>query len=61
MHVVSWFVCIGILIGGLLRENNIAILGACIGVSICCICDGLYFVGKKMMEMKGRTNEDESD
>ena len=46
MHFISWFIMIGILIGGLISKQYTSVLAASIGMGLCAIADGLYFIGK---------------
>ena len=55
MHFISWFIMIGILVGGLITKQYTSVLAASIGMGLCAIADGLYFIGKT------NKKEDEAD
>lgn len=46
MHFISWFIMVGILIGGLISKEYMSVMGACIGMGLCSITDGLYTLSK---------------
>lgn len=50
MHFISWFIMIGILIGGLISNRYDCITGVCIAMGLCSIADGLYYIGKIIKE-----------
>lgn len=58
MHFISWFVMVGILVGGLITKQYTSVLAASIGMGLCAIADGLYFIGKT--NKKENTNDEES-
>lgn len=58
MHFVSWFIMLGVLIGGLISREYMSVIGACVGMGLCSITDGLYFIGKT--NKKEDTNNEES-
>lgn len=50
MHFVSWFIMLGVLIGGLISREYMSVIGACVGMGLCSITDGIYFIGKIIKE-----------
>lgn len=62
MHFISWFIMLGILIGGLISKQYASVLAASIGMGLCAIADGLYFIGKtheaKADNKEGKKNEE---
>lgn len=50
MYIITWFTMIGLMIGGLVQHEYLAVVGACIGLGLCSIADGLYFTGRNCKE-----------
>lgn len=60
MHIITWFTMFGLMIGGLVQHEYLAVVGACIGLGLCCIADGLYFIGKNWKE-NSKNDESRND
>ena len=58
MHFISWFIMIGILVGGLITKQYTSVLAASIGMGLCAVADGLYYIAKT--NNKEGANNDES-
>ncbi len=46
MHFISWFIMLGILIGGLISNQYLSVLAASIGMGLCAIADSFWYIGK---------------
>lgn len=46
MHFISWFIMLGILIGGLMSKEYMSVIGACVGIGLCAVADSFWYIGK---------------
>lgn len=61
MHFISWFVMVGILIGGLISREYMSVMGACVGIGLCAVADSFWYIGKAFHKEESINEESGKD